>query len=48
MLKADCNATQMIPVLFSANPNSIFSLPQLNTVCANLALPWQDFNVISG
>ncbi|CDN11572.1 hypothetical protein RintRC_4029 [Richelia intracellularis] len=48
MLKADCNPTQIIPVRFSAKPNSIFSLPQPNNVCANLALPWQYFNVISG
>ncbi|CDN13546.1 hypothetical protein RintRC_4729 [Richelia intracellularis] len=46
-LKADFNPTQIIPVLFSANPNSICSLAQRNTVCANLALPWQYFNVIS-
>ncbi|CDN13984.1 hypothetical protein RintRC_3059 [Richelia intracellularis] len=46
MLKADCNPTQIIPVLFCANPNSICSLPQGNTVCANLGLPWQYFNVI--
>ncbi|CDN13168.1 hypothetical protein RintRC_2346 [Richelia intracellularis] len=46
MVKADCNATQIIPVLFSGNPNSIFSLPQPNTVSGNVALTWQYFNVI--
>jgi hypothetical protein len=45
-LKVDCNPTQVIPVRFSANPTSIFCLPQPNTVSACLALPWQYFNVI--